>query len=172
MRTGPYGVSLTWNSRLSFSRRTRCMRTPNAVVSVSRMRASSGDFSSVQSHRKNESRPVLLHLSGGKKRVERTRGKEAFHGDPCQFRAQVVEIRLNLHDLVDLSVGGVPALAKERAEYIRTRATIASSESVADLLNLHFRKRTERRGKLGEQRGSGRCDKLVGLFDLSQRDSR
>ena len=125
----------------------------------------------MQSTRKNECWPVLLHLSGGKKHIERAGGKEAFHGDPCQFRAQVVEIRLNLHDLVDLGVEGVRALAKERAEYIRTRATIASSESVADLLNLHLGKRTERRGKLGEQRGSGRCDKLVGLFDLLQRDS-
>ena len=120
-------------------------------------------------HRETQSRPVLLHLGWGEEHIERSGGEEALHGGSCQFRAQVVEIRFNLDNLIDLSVRGVLALAEERAEDVRARPVVARPESIADLFDLHLRKRAERGRKLGEQRGAGRRDKFVRVLDLPDR---
>ena len=125
MRIGPYGVSLTWNSRLSFSRRARCMQTPNEVVSVSRIRASSEETTSMSPQRRMTSfwsskrRPIWTFLLSPGLLVKATNTRSSPRATRC-----IATSAFNRAELIEKGKQSRAGISRRATRYLSIRCPI------------------------------------------------
>src|SRR5436190_20475746 len=113
--------------------------------------------------RQHDARPALLHVHRHCPDIERARGKTSLHRVGDELGAEIVQVRLEEHDVGLVS----PRLRtpEDNTYEVRSVGELLSPCAVADALERERRQQAPRVCHRGENRGAGRRDELTGSLD-------